>query len=143
MKMVWSKEKGTLQSWMKDPSSIDYAKGKCTIDLDRWPGYAVATTDGVADNVVIDNNNMCHVPWAGPCTQPTSAIGTASFGCPQFQGGGYEMMGSSYCQTAGADKPSLPSIWSNMPMNGHAMGNSIVTPRLEQAEMSDGGRKEE
>ena len=129
--MVWSKDKGTLQSWMKDPNSINYAKGKCTIDLDKWPGYAVGTTDGVADNVVIDNNGMCHVPWAGPCTQPTSAIGTASFGCPQFQGGGFEMMGSSYCQTAGADKPSLPSIWSNMPMNGHAMGDSIVTPRLK------------
>ncbi len=129
-KMVWNASRGTLQSWMKDPDNINYSEGTCTIDLDRWPGYSIGTTTGRTSSVVMDNNGMCHVPWAGPCTSPVSAIGIASFGCPQFQGGGFEMMGSSYCQNPGDNNPSLPSLWSNTPMAGHALGNSIVVPRV-------------
>ena len=126
--MVWSKENGTLQSWMTSPDNINYSQGMCSIDLDRWPGYSIGTTDGTTSNVVMDNNGMCHVPWAGPCVSPLSATGVASFACPQFQGGGFEMMGSSFCQNPGDDKPSLPSLWSNTPMGGHVLGDSIVTP---------------
>lgn len=88
-------------------------EGTCT----TTPNIGMMPNSTNTAQVLWDENNFCHQPW-----------GLDSYGQGGVLWGQQNGFGHSYCQADG-DKPTLSSIWANVPYGGSGYGTGIVTKK--------------
>ena len=106
----------TLEDSQWGPYQDDVHLGLCEAE-------ANAGTDGATSSYVLwDARDRCHHPWSQQFFEELPGASTAQ---KMTYMSSFSGMGHSFCQAQG-ERPSLSSIWGNVPYGGRGYGTGLV-----------------